>query len=67
MDLQSYAAIAEIFGAVTIVLGAVFALVQLAEYRRRRKNQVAAELCRKFAEAEVGRAVTLVKRLPDGI
>ena len=66
-NLATYAAVAEIFGAVAIIGGAIFAVIQLTEYRRRRRNQVAAELCRGFAEPELARAVTLIKRLPDGI
>ena len=65
--LATYAALAEIFGAVAIVGGGIFAVFQLAEYRRRRRDQVAAELCRGFAQPELARAITLIKRLPDGI
>jgi len=66
-NLAVYAAVAEIFGALTILIGGVFAAVQYFEYRRRRRGEVAAELCRRFAEPELGRAVTLIRRLPDGI
>lgn len=66
-NLNDYAALAEIFGALTIITGALFAVFQYYEYRKRVQLQIAAELCRKFAEPELGRAVTLVKRLPDGI
>ena len=66
-NLEFYASIAEIFGALTIVLGAGFAYVQFNEYHKRRQNQVAAELCRKFAEPDMGRAVTLLRQLPDDI
>ncbi len=66
-NLEFYASIAEIFGALTIVLGAGFAYVQFNEYRKRRQNQVAAELCRKFAEPDMARAVTLLRQLPDDI
>ncbi len=65
--LTSYAAMAEIFSATTIVLGAAFAMFQLREYRNRQKSQVAAELCRRFAEPELGKAVTLIRQLPDNI
>lgn len=61
------AAMAEIFGGLAIIIAGVFGAVQLAEFRKRRKYQVAAELCRKFSEPEFGRAVTLVRRLPDGV
>ena len=66
-ELATYAALAEILGGATILVGVVFAAVEFNEFRRRRKAQVAAELFRRFAEPELGRAITLVKRLPDGI
>lgn len=64
--LQTYAAIAEIFGALAILIGGIFAAVQFSEYRRRTRNAAAAELCRRFAEPELARAVNLIRRLPDG-
>lgn len=65
-ELATYAAIAEIFGAVAIVGGGLFGLVQLAEFRKRRRTQAAAELCRTFMEPELARAITLLRSLPDG-
>lgn len=66
-QLQNFAAVADIFGAATIVIGAIFALVQLAEFKKRRRYQAAAELCREFTAPELARAVTLLKSLPDGL
>jgi hypothetical protein len=66
-SLQHYAAMAEIFSAAAIVLGAAFAVFQVLEHRKRQKNQVTAELCRRFAEPEVGKAVTLIRKLPDSV
>lgn len=65
--LEQYAAAAEIFGALAIVGGALFALVQFREIRRRRASQVAAELCRGFTEPELARAINLLRNLPDGL
>lgn len=65
--LQTIAAMAEIFGALTIVVGGVFAVFQLMEFRKRRKYQVAAELCRQFSDPQFGRAITLIRMLPDGV
>ncbi len=65
--LADFAAAAEIFGALTIVVGGLFAVFQLAEYRRRRSSQVAAELCRGFIEPDLARAVTLLRMLPDDL
>ena len=66
-ELARYAALAEIFGALTIVGGGMFAAFQITEYRRRRASQVAADLCRGFTEPELARAVTLLRSLPDGL
>ena len=66
-ELGTYAAFAEIFGAIAILSGAIFAIVQLSEFRRRRRYQVATDLCRGFTEPDLARAVTLLRSLPDGI
>jgi hypothetical protein len=66
-DLATWASIAEIFGASAILCGAIFGLVQFMEAKHRRRSQVAAELCRAFAEPELARAITLLRNLPDGI
>ena len=66
-SLNTYAMLAEIFGAITIIIGAIFAYVQYNEHKRRLRVEMAAEICRKFTEPEMGRAITLVKRLPDDI
>ena len=66
-QLSTYAAFAEIFGALAIVIGGLFAVLQIAEFRRRRTYQVAADLCRGFMEPELAKAVTLIRSLPDGV
>ena len=66
-ELATYAALAEILGGGTILVGVVFAAVEFVEFRRRRKAQVATELFRRFTEPELGRAITLIRRLPDGV
>lgn len=45
LDLALYGSIAEIFSATAIVGGALFAIVQLDEYKRRRRNEAAAASC----------------------
>jgi len=55
-DLQTYAALAEIFGALTIVGAGMFGLLQLREYRNTRRQHVAAELCRQFSAPDTARA-----------
>ena len=63
--LYVYAAFAEIFGALAIIGGALFATLQFIEFRRRRRFQAAADLCRGFTEPELARAVILLKSMPD--
>ena len=66
-NLYTLAAIAEIFGAVAIVGGAVFGIFQVYEYRQRRRLQAAADICRTFTEPALARSVVLLKSLPDGL
>lgn len=66
-NLFRLAAIAEIFGAIAIVGGAIFGIIQVHEFRQRRRLQVAADLCRTFTEPALARSVVLLKSLPDGL
>jgi hypothetical protein len=66
-DLYTLAAIAEIFGATAIVGGAIFGIIQVYEYRQRRRLQAAADLCRTFTEPALARSIVLLKSLPDGL
>lgn len=66
-DLFELAAIAEIFGAMAIIGGAIFGIFQLHEYRQRRRQQVAADLCRTFTEPALARSIVLLKSMPDGL
>jgi len=66
-DIFTIAAIAEIFGATAIIGGAVFGLLQIHEYRQRRRLQVAADLCRTFTEPSLAKSVVLLTSLPDGL
>ena len=66
-QLLLYSAMAEIFSAITIVIGAIFAGIQYTQYRKRERNRIAGELCRRFSEPEFARAVSLLRRLPDGV
>jgi len=67
MDLQTIANISQVASATTIVGGTVFGLVQISEYRKQRRNAVAAELMRAFMSPELASAVALVRTLPDGV
>ena len=66
-DLATLANIAEILGALTIVGGVVFAVVQIREFRTQRRQAVAVELIRSFHSPEFAHAVNLIRELPDGV
>lgn len=66
MTLELIVGISQIVGAVTVVGGTIFALIQLSEYRKQRRDAVAGELMRAFMNSDFADAVNVVKRLPDG-
>ena len=65
MTLEQLADYADIIGTVTVVGGLAFALIQLSEYRKQRRDVIAAELMRTFYSVALADAVTLVRSLPD--
>ncbi len=64
-DLQSWANLAEILGAATIVGGALFALVQIREFREQRRLATTIELIQSFHSPAFARAVSIVRALPE--
>lgn len=40
--------------------------MQLSEFRKRRRTQAAADLCRAFIEPDLARAIILLRSMPDG-
>jgi hypothetical protein len=66
-DLQTLANVAEIFGVLTVVGGVLFGLVQLREFRRQRRDAVAADLMRSFHSPDLARAVSMICQLPEGV
>lgn len=66
-ELQTYAALAEIFGALTILCGGAFAFFQVREFRKIRRYQVAADLCHQFSAPDMARAFKLVRQLPEDV
>ena len=66
-DLATLANLAEILGAFTIVVGVVFAVVQIREYRTQRREAVAVELIRSFHDPQLAHSVNLIRELPDGV
>ena len=67
MDLNTLANIAEITGAIIVVGGLWFAIVQLLQYRQQRRDMAAIELARSFQNPAFARALRLVLALPDGV
>lgn len=65
MTLDQAANYADIFSALAVVGGIAFGLMQLSEYRKQRRDVIAAELMRTFYSVDLADAVTLVRRLPD--
>jgi len=66
-DLATLANIAEILGALTIVGGVVFAVVQIREFRAQRREAAAVELIRSFHDPQLAHAVNLIREMPDGV
>lgn len=67
MDLGTLANLAEIFGAVTILGGALFALVQIRQMRHQRRNASAIAFLDSVQDGEFARAYLRVLQLPDEI
>jgi hypothetical protein len=66
VDLDLLANLSQIVGAVAIVVGGIFAVVQLREFREQRREAVAVEILRSFSEPAHAEAVNLIHELPDG-
>ena len=65
LTLQDIANYAEIIGALTVIGGVVFGLIQLSEYRKQRRDAVAAELMRAFYNVDLADSVARIHTLPD--
>ena len=59
-DLQTVANFAEIFGALMVIAGVFFALVEVRHYRQQRQEAAAMEIMRSFQSAGFTRALRLV-------
>jgi hypothetical protein len=67
MDLNTLASLAEIIGAVIVVGGLWFAIVQLLHYRQQRRDLAAIELARSFQSPAFANALRKVLSMPDGV
>lgn len=66
-DLSRLADMAEILGALVVVGGLVFAVMQMRNFRQQRRELAAIELFRFFGNADFNRAYECVLKLPDGL
>lgn len=66
-DLSTVANLAEIFGALTVVGGVLFAVLQLRHLRRQRLDQAAINLVHSVQSPEFNRAANKVRVLPDDV
>ncbi len=67
MDLATLANLAEVIGAVVVVGGFGFGVIQLQQFRLQRRARSAIEVARSFQDAEFARALRLVLSLPCGL
>src|SRR5258705_12928960 len=65
VDLDVLANVSQIIGAVAIVAGGIFAVVQLQEFREQRREAMTVELLRSFSEPAHANAVAQIQELPD--
>ena len=66
-DLNSLANIAEILSTLTVIGGALFAAIQIREFRRQRRDAAAVQLAQTFYQPEFAHAVQLLRQLPDDV
>lgn len=66
-SLTTWASIAEIIGAGSIVTGLIVGWVQIRHLRRQQRDAVAINLAQTFYSPELSRAIALIQPLPDGI
>ncbi len=67
IPLSTWANIAEIIGAGSIVSGLIFGWFQLRHFRVQQRNAVAINLAQTFYSKDLAKAVTLLQNIPDGI
>ena len=67
MELGTLADLAEIFGALVVIGGVVFAVIQIQLYRRQRVEAAAIETMHSFASNQFIEGFHLLSALPDDI
>ena len=67
IPLSTWAAIAEIIGAGSIVTGLVVGLFQVRQFRIQQRDTAAINLAQTFYSPDLARALRLLQNVPDGI
>ncbi len=65
-NLETLANFAEILGAIVVIGGVAFAVIQIRQFRRQRLEVASIELVRSFQSPEFTRAHTFLLTLPNG-
>jgi len=65
LNLQTLANFAEIFGALMVIAGVFFALIEIRHYRQQRQESAAMEIMRAFQSPDFTRALRLVMEYED--
>jgi len=64
-DLTTIANFAEIFGAIVVIAGIVFAVIQIRQFRRQRLEAAAIEVIRSWLSPEFTHAFSVIQKLPN--
>jgi hypothetical protein len=66
-ELTTIANISEIIGAIIVIGGVAFAIIQIRIFNRQRLEAAAVEVIRSWQSPEFTRAFNIIQKLPDGI
>ncbi len=66
-ELATWANIAEIIGAGSIVTGLIVGWIQIRHLRRQQRDAVAINLAQTFYSRDLADAIVLLQQLPDGV
>ena len=67
ISLETWASLAEIIGAGSIVTGLIVGWVQIRHLRAQQRDAVAINLAQTFYSRDLAKAISLLQRLPDDI
>ena len=67
MNFETISGISQIIGTITIVGGTLFAVIQLSELKKQRRDAIASEIMRTFISKELANAISLLRNMPDGV